>query len=129
MRAQKSPSGKRYYRCVNYALGQSCEHRMIPADMAESKVIETILGMAHSSNIGVESTNVQARTRDIEQEITELKEALTRIDLEWEEGFILKDAYLEKRQRLQTELSRLQPFDDTEITETRWFIQKLAANW
>ena len=71
---------------------------MIPAEMAESKVIETILGMAHSSNIGVESTNVQARTRDIEQEITELKEALTRIDLEWEEGFILKDAYLEKRQ-------------------------------
>jgi NAD-dependent dihydropyrimidine dehydrogenase PreA subunit len=46
----------------------------------------------------------------------DLKELMARIDVKWDNGFIDKDTYLEKRNEIQRELESLRPVDFDELT-------------
>jgi Recombinase zinc beta ribbon domain len=129
MRSQRSPCGKRYYRCGNRIVDKPCEHRMIPASVAEAEVAAMISRIVHIDNWrtcieGTGITDVQ-----IDRRAKELKQTVERLDLQWDQGFIAKDQYLARRIELQKQLEQLRPFTESELKEAEELLDKFEKSW
>jgi hypothetical protein len=66
------------------------------------------------------------------QRIKELQEIVERIDFSWEQGFLIPDEYLEKRERLQKEMESFRPIDyidDDELMEAADLLENFNQYW
>ena len=63
------------------------------------------------------------------QRMEEIKAIIERIDLRWDEGFISKEEYIEKRRQLDLEISSLRPIDYEELTEAADLITNFGQYW
>jgi hypothetical protein len=68
--------------------------------------------------------NAAALTR-----MAEIQEIGKRIDFRWEEGFIDKAEYVEKRRQLQREMESLRPIDYDELIDAADLIQHFKHYW
>jgi site-specific DNA recombinase len=126
LRAQKSPCGKRYYHCVHWVGGKRCERRMIPADLIEAQVIAAILRIA----LAIEHTpGLVAENAQREKQSQELEQAIARLDLQWQQGFVAQEPYLVQRTRLQRQLSELHPSSQFELREAFESLKKIGTQW
>src|SRR5690349_16411345 len=61
--------------------------------------------------------------------MADIEEIIKRVDLRWEEGFINKEEYVEKRRQLQRELDSLRPVDYDELTEAEDLLTQFRSYW
>lgn len=126
LRAQKSPCGKRYYHCVHFIEGRPCERRMIPADFIESQVVTVIAQIAHSDQ-GIQNQLADHTLR--ERQSLELDQAIARLDLRWQQGFIAEEPYLVQRTEMQQQLTQLCPFSQLGLGEVSELLKKIRTQW
>ena len=63
------------------------------------------------------------------QRMAEIREIIERIDFRWDQGFISREEYVEKRQQLQLEMDALRPMDYDDLIEAADLIQNFQAYW
>ncbi len=63
------------------------------------------------------------------QRMEEIKQIIERVDLRWDEGFISKEDYVEKRRQLQQEFDSLRPVDYDELTEAADLLENFRKYW
>lgn len=68
--------------------------------------------------------NAAAMTR-----MEEINEIIERIDFRWDQGFISKEEYIEKRERLARELDALRPIDYDDLIEAADLIENFRDYW
>ena len=59
----------------------------------------------------------------------EVQAIVERIDFSWEQGFLDKEAYLEKRRQLQQEIQALRPVDYDELIEAADLLEQFSTYW
>jgi hypothetical protein len=59
----------------------------------------------------------------------EIQAIIERVDLRWDEGFITKDEYLEKRRQLQAECEALRPVDYDQLHEAADLLERFRTYW
>ncbi len=63
------------------------------------------------------------------QRMAEVQAIVERIDFSWEQGFLDKDEYLEKRRLLQQEMNALRPIDYDELIEAADLLENFCTYW
>ena len=63
------------------------------------------------------------------QKMEELQEIIERIDFRWDQGFISKEEYIEKRRHLDLEVTSLRPIDYDELNESADLITSFGKYW
>jgi hypothetical protein len=115
MRAQKSPTGKRYYRCVGTA--SECTHPMVPAQVLEKQVGDLLAKIRLAVDWRTRQPGGESDWAQSTQHARELKPSKARLDFRWDMGFIEKDEYVAKRAGLQEQLARNRPLAEQEFEE------------
>ncbi len=124
---------KAWYRCLARSRGYSkCPERFIAADELDRQVVDILSNLIIPDGLR-ERVEYAVRTR-VENEasfkrIADIEEVIKRVDLRWEEGFINKDEYLEKRRQLKRELDALRPVDYDELAEAEDMLTHFDTYW
>src|SRR5690606_2127620 len=63
------------------------------------------------------------------QRMEEVRAIVERIDFSWEQGFLDKEDYLEKRRQLQQEMNALRPVDYDELIEAADLLENFCTYW
>jgi DNA invertase Pin-like site-specific DNA recombinase len=122
-----------WYRCLARSRGYGkCAELFIAADELDRQVVDILSNLVIPEGLRerVESA-VRTRVEDeaSSKRIAEIEEVIKRVDLRWEEGFINKDEYLEKRRQLQCELDALRPVDYAELAEATHMLTHFDTYW
>jgi site-specific DNA recombinase len=128
LRAQRTPSGKRYYHCI-HPVNDRCVKRMVLAETLEEKVAHLISRIDLPDNwrmMNYPSTESYAQS---DQRRNELQQSLERLDFRWDMGFIDKEDYLAKRKALQLQLRNNQPISERDLIEAEALLRKFNADW
>ncbi len=99
---------------------------MIPADFIESQVVAVISQIAHSDQ-GIQNQLADYTLR--ERQSLELDQAIARLDLQWQQGFIAEEYYLAQRKEVQNQLTQLRPFSKLELREVIEVLKKIKSQW
>ena len=128
LRAQKTPSGKRYYHCIQ-PVNDQCTKRMVRAESLENQVAHLILHIDLPDNWRtVNHPSADSYTQS-NQRRNELEQSLVRLDFRWDMGFIEKQDYLVKRNTVQQQLRNNQPIAEQEIIEAETRLRKFKTDW
>lgn len=124
---------KAYYRCTSGMRGYGACRQ---SHMEEVTLHEQLVAILSSLTI---PKNFEARLEAairarVEHEVAfkrmeEIREMVGRIDLSWENGFIDKQEYLEKRQRLNREWEALRPIDYDVLMESYDLLRYFNTYW
>ncbi len=128
LRAQKSPSGKRYYLCPN-PVDDECTRRMVMADILEEQVAQVISGIHLPENWRAEKHPSQESYQQIDQRRNELQQSMERLDFRWDMGFIEKEDYLAKRKALKQQLDQNQPIVEQELIKAETTLRQFNSDW
>src|SRR4051812_16032028 len=63
------------------------------------------------------------------QRMEEIRQIIERVDLRWDQGFVSKEDYIEKRLQLQQEYDSLRPVDYDELTEAADLLEHFQTYW
>lgn len=85
LRAQKSPSGKRYYHCAN-PISELCVKRRISADVLEEEVARIIMDIHLPLDWRMEDKTSPDRFLQIDQRRKEVQQTIKRLDFRWDMG-------------------------------------------
>ncbi len=106
-----------YYRCLSKERGYGdlkCPQGHIDEESVNEQVVEILSSMSIPDGFRerVEEA-VRSRVENAAwlERMAQIQEIIGRIDFRWEQGFIDKAEYLEKRQQLQREIEALRPVD------------------
>ena len=122
-----------YYRCLARDRGyESCDQKGIREDWVNAQVVEALTDLEIPDNFR-ERVEAEVRSR-VENEaamrrMEEIQAIIERIDLRWDEGFIDREEYLEKRRQLQQEVESLRPIDYDELQEAADLIEHFRDYW
>ena len=122
-----------WYRCNARTRGYGkCSAPFIAVDELDRQVVNILANLVIPDGFK-DRVELAVRTK-IEHEaafkrIGEIEEVIKRVDLRWEEGFISKDEYVEKRRQLQRELDSLQPVDYDELAEAADLLGNFKSYW
>jgi len=128
LRAQKSPSGKRYYHCSD-PLNEECTRRMAMADILEEQVAQIISSIRLPDNWRMENHPSQESYQQIDQRRNELQQSIERLDFRWDMGFIEKEDYMAKRKALQQQLDQNQPIVEQDLREAETMLRQFDSAW
>lgn len=129
----QNQNGITYYRCIAQERGyEKCGQRGVHSDVLDEQIVEILSEMVIPNDFR-ERIEFEVRRR-VENaaslgRMEEIGKIVERIDLSWEQGFIDKEAYVEKRRQLQQEIEALRPIDYDELTEAADLIQNLRIYW
>ena len=127
MRAQKSPTGRRYYHCISECA--ECAHQMIPAAVLEQQVFELLAGLDLPQDWRVRKQGVASDWAQTTERARELQGSIERLDFRWDMGFIEKGDYLAKRTALQQQLEKNQPIAEQELTDAENVLPRFREDW
>lgn len=122
-----------YYRCLAHDRGyEKCGQHAVRVEKIDAQVLDILSHMSIPDGFRdrVESA-VQKRVENAAslQRMEELKQIVERIDFSWEQGFLDKDVYLEKRRQLQLEIEGLRRLDYDELVQASDLIEHFKAYW
>lgn len=63
------------------------------------------------------------------ERMKEIQAIVERINYSWEQGFLTKDEYVEKRKQLQLEMESLRPIDYDELIEAADLLSNFRSYW
>jgi DNA invertase Pin-like site-specific DNA recombinase len=125
--------GYGYYRCLSHDRGyEKCGQIQVPTHEIDIQVVEILSSMVIPDGFK-ERVEMAVRNR-VEnaaalQCMEEIKEIVGRIDFRWEQGFISKEEYVEKRRKLDSEINSLRPIDYDELIEAADLIANFRKYW
>ena len=122
-----------FYRCLAHDRGyEKCGQRATRVATIDAQLVAILAQLdipdgfrervEHAVQNRVENEAALHRMADI-QAIVE------RIDFSWEQGFLSKDEYLEKRRLLQQEMNALRPIDYDELIEAADLLANFCTYW
>ncbi len=121
------------YRCLSKDRGYDhCGQKQILVTDLDQQVVDFLSRMTIPDGFRerVEAA-VQNRVENAAalQRMDEIKQIIDRVDLRWDEGFISKEEYVEKRRQLQQEYDSLRPIDYDELTEAADLLEHFRTYW
>ncbi len=124
---------KARYRCLCIDRGyENCGQKQIQVDVIDQQVVQILSGLKIPEGFRerVEEA-VQNRVENALalQRMEEIRQIIERVDLRWDEGFISKEEYVEKRRQLQQEYDSLRPVDYDELTEAADLLEHFQTYW
>ncbi len=124
---------KAYYRCLARQRGyEACGEGYIDVADVDAQVVTILshLTIPDGFRQRVEAA-VQARVQNAAaiERMAEIRDIIERIDFRWDQGFILQEEYIEKRQQLQRELDAMRPIDYDELIEAADLIENFETYW
>lgn len=125
--------GYGYYHCLSHDRGYGrCGQRAIPVHDVDAQVVEILTNMEIPRGFKerVEAA-VQNRVENAAaiQRMEEIRAIIERIDFRWDQGFISREEYVEKRRQLDMEVTALRPIDYDELTEAADLITNFKKYW
>lgn len=122
-----------YYRCMSERRGyEKCEQCAAHLDRIDGQLIALLsqLEIPDGLRERVESA-VRERVENAAslERMAEVQAIVERIDFSWEQGFIGKEEYLEKRRQLQQEINSLRPLDYDQLIEAADLLTNFCAYW
>lgn len=123
----------RYYRCRARDFNRHCEQKGVLCDLIEYQVIQTLMQLKPPlewrKNITTAMSEILGE-QNLEDRLTQIKEAIDRMDFRWDQGFITdKMDYLEKRVKLQQELEQLTPIPEDDLTRAADMLENFEKHW
>lgn len=122
-----------YYRCLSKERGyEKCGQRAAHVEKIDQQIVEILSKLTIPGNY---RERIEAAVRNkIENDasfrrMNEIEEIVKRIDFSWEQGFLEKEVYAEKRRQLQRELESLRPIDYDELLEASDLLQNFRTYW
>ena len=128
LRAQKTPSGKRYYHCI-HPINDQCAKWMVLAKTWEEQAARLLLSIDLPDNWRTMNHSSAESYAQSDQRRNELEQSVERLDFRWDMGFIEKEDYLAKRKALQQQLRNNQPIAEQEIIEAETRLRKFKTDW
>lgn len=124
---------KAYYRCLARQRGYApCGQPYIDVADLDDQVVAILSNLTIPDGFRerVEAA-VQNRVDNAValQRMAEIREIIERIDFRWDQGFISREEYVEKRQQLQLEMDALRPMDYDDLIEAADLVQNFQAYW
>jgi hypothetical protein len=124
---------KSYYRCLAHERGyQRCGQGFIRVDDVDAHLqsILTNLALPEDMNARIEHA-VQTRSENEAnfRQIAETREAVHRLDVKWDQGFIGEEEYLAGRGQLQRELDALRPADYDDLADAADLLHSFGTYW
>lgn len=121
------------YRCLSKDRGYDhCGQKQVLVEDIDRQVVDVLTNMQIPDGFRerVEAA-VKNRVENAAalQRMEEIKQIIERVDLRWDEGFISKAEYVEKRRQLQQEYDSLRPIDYDELTEAADLLEHFRAYW
>ncbi len=133
MRAQKTVTGRRYYRCsgqIDWTNG--CEQKGVLADLIEQQV-GGFLSELHLPDEYKETTanaiGELIGQENLGERIDEIKGIIDRLDYRWDMGFIQEEEYVKRREELKAQLAQLQPIARDELVEAHKLLKDFKRLW
>jgi DNA invertase Pin-like site-specific DNA recombinase len=126
-----TPKGR--YRCMCVDRGyEACGQAQVQISVIDQQVVEHLSTMTIPD--GFRERVEEAVRNRVEnaialQRMQEIQAIIERVDLRWDEGFITKDDYLEKRRQLQAEYEALRPVDYDELNEAADLLEQFRTYW
>ncbi len=125
------PTARYRCLCVDRGYGNCGQKQVAVADI-DRQVVEILsrIQIPEGFRERVESA-VQSRVENAVslQRMDEIRQIIERVDLRWDEGFISKEDYIEKRHQLQQEFDSLRPVDYDELTEAADLLEHFRTYW
>jgi hypothetical protein len=124
---------KSYFRCLSKERGYGkCPQPHIDEESLNEQVVDILAGMQIPDGFRDRvETAVRSRVENATslERMAQIQEIIGRIDFRWEQGFIDKAEYLEKRQQLQREIESLRPVDYDELVEAADLLEHFRTYW
>jgi hypothetical protein len=121
------------YRCLCTNRGyEHCGQKQVVVTDIDQQVVDILAGLniPHGFRERVERA-VQTRVENASalERMEEIRLIIERVDLRWDEGFLGKEDYIEKRRQLQQEYDSLRPVDYDELTEAADLLEHFRTYW
>ncbi len=122
-----------YYRCVARRRGyEPCGQGWITVEDLDDQVVAILshLTIPEGFRQRVEAA-VQQRVDNASAlaRMEEIRGIIERIDFRWDQGFISREEYAEKRQQLKREMDAMRPIDYDELIEAADLIEHFQSYW
>ncbi len=127
-----SSAEQRYYRDRSADWDVRCSQPQIQANLIEEKVGQLLMTLELPKDWQERALNAvdellnQKQLRDRTEEI---KQIIERLDLRWDNGFISKEEYLQKRKQFQEEMEGLQPLPRAMLEESLRVFRDFRKIW
>lgn len=121
------------YVCIARDRGyHQCKQQHIRVDSVDKQVAEALINL--EIPIGVKERVENAVRNRVENEevlnqIEAIRQKIERIDFKFEEGFMSKEEYVEKRNQLQIEVQTIQPIDYDNLIEAEDLLTNFKQYW
>lgn len=122
-----------FYRCLAHDRGyEKCGQKATRVEAIDAQLVAILsqLDIPDGFRERVEQA-VQNRVENEAslQRMEEVRAIVERIDFSWEQGFLDKEDYLEKRRQLQQEMNALRPVDYDELIEAADLLENFCTYW
>lgn len=122
-----------YYRCTASLRGyKPCGQRNISVKAMDGQLVDFLstLQLPDDMQERIEQA-VKSRPENEAnlRRIAEIEEKIERVNVAWEEGFMKRDEYLEKRGDLEREIAALRPVDFDELNEAADLMRNFRLYW
>ncbi len=122
-----------YYRCTAIERGYTkCGQKHARVREIDQQIVEILATLTLPENF---KERIESAVRGkIEHDaafrrMAEVQEIVKRIDFSWEQGFLEKEAYFEKRRQLQLEMESLRPLDYDELMQAADLLENFRTYW
>ncbi len=134
MRPQyQKEKGYGWYRCIAHDRGyETCGQGAVRVDSIDAQVVAVLSNLRIPDGFRQRvETAVRNRVEHEAafQRMEEIKAIVERIDFRWEQGFISKEEYVEKRSQLKAEIESLRPIDYDELMEAADLLENFQTYW
>lgn len=121
-----------HYRCGSKPQGFQCDQKEVQTALIDEQVVGLLSTLKPPSNWQDKLLTTMGNLlgeQSLEQRLTEIKQAIERMDFRWDRGFITDATdYVEKRLKLQQELEQLAP-PDQELAEAADLLANFETHW
>ena len=133
MRPSRARGEKSYYRCLAHERGYDrCAQEFVRVAAIDAQLLSMLSNLELPDDITdriERAVQLRSENESNLRRIEEIKEAVHRLDVKWENGFIGEAEYLEGRNQLQREIAAMRPVDYDELNEAADLLRNFRSYW
>jgi DNA invertase Pin-like site-specific DNA recombinase/uncharacterized protein (DUF4415 family) len=124
---------KGYYRCRARHRGYPpCQQKNLPVTSIDAQVLQALRGIVIPGGWQdriEEAVRGKLENAEAFRRITQIEEAIKRIDFSWEQGFLTPQEYVTKRNLLLDEIQTLKPMDYDNLVAALATLENFGTHW
>ncbi len=127
-----SSAEQRYYRDRSADWDVHCSQPLVQADLIEEKLGQLLMTLElpkEWQERALKAVDELLNQKQLRDRTEEIKQIIERLDLRWDNGFISKEEYLQKRKQLQEEMEGLQPLPRAMLEESLRVFRDFRKMW